>query len=230
MKLLNIFRLKVSVPAALLIAAAVAAIAVLVIFQIRINQFNNEVSELYRLAAEDQTAGSQAMAEIDAIQAENEALRAENNTLKADNSVTLAEYDALHTENETLAKELEALRQYQLTFYVPREYDLVVDQRLETELVNLIKKHFNATAAGNLDVYRSTLIQKDSDYLLSFFESRKNSDMAVTAISAPDILGDRPLEGGPIFLEVTYKKEGALNVDRIGVTKINKKWVIYDYD
>jgi cell division protein FtsB len=230
MKIPEFLKVRAAIPAVLLLAVLVAAIAALVVFMLRISQLNDEIAGLHTIIAAEKGTSGDVLSEIEAARSEIESLTGENNNLKADNSTLRAEYDTLSAENETLKADIEKLRPYQLTFYAPNEYDLVVDQRLEPELVNMIKKHFSAVASGNLEVYNSTLKNKNDNYLLTFFESRKNTDISVTAIAAPDSMGAGSIESGPLFLTVTHIKEGVLNVDYIGVTKINKKWVVYDYD
>ncbi len=229
MKIPEFLKIRAPIPAVLLLTVLVAAIAVLVVFMLRISQLNDEIAGLHTLIDAEKDTSGDALTEIEATRSEIKALTAENNTLKSENGTLRAEYDALGAKNETLKADIEAMRQYQLTFNEPNEYDLVVDQRLEPELVTMIKKHFSAMASGNLEVFNSTLKNKGGDYILDLFESRKNTDISVTSISS-STLGADPIESGPLYLSVTHKKEGMLNVDYIGVTKINNKWVVYDYD
>jgi cell division protein FtsB len=222
--------MKVSIPAVILILVLIAAITVLVVFQMKIGQLNNEISDLKKVVAAEAQTNDDAQTEDETAQAENEALRTENKSLKSETASLKADNDALSAENKALNTDIETLKQYQLTLYVPLEYQIAIDQRLETSLIDLIKKHIKAIETGNIDDYRSTLINKDNAYLLGIYTEQKKSDLAVTSISAPDIMGVGPITNGPFFLAVTYKKDGELTIDYIGVTKINKKWVVYDYD
>lgn len=230
MKIIKLFNTKVSIPAVILILVMIAAIAVLVVFQIKTGQLTDEIADLKKLAADEAQTNDDAQTENETAQAENEALRAENKSLKSEAASLKTDNAALSAENESLSADIEVLKQYQLTYGVPLEYQIAVDQRLETALIDMMKKHIYAIETGNIEDYRSTLINKNNDYLLGIYTERKSSGITVTSISASDIVGAGPVTSGPLFLAVTYKKEGALNIDYIGVTKINKKWVVYDYD
>ncbi len=213
---MKIFIAKFWAFAILLAIILISAIIITVLLLGKINQLNDEATKLHNLIADEGQSHDNALIEIDAAKAENEKLRASNEILRA--------------ENETMRTEKDALRQYQLTYFIPSGFDIAIDQRLDQELVILIKKHFSALAAGNKDEFRVTIGRAD-DYLLGIFERRKNTAYDITSIFVPEETSASVLQNGGFYLFVSFVREGKMNLyDAIGVTKKEGKWVIYDYD
>lgn len=213
---MTLFKTKLWIPAAILMIVLLTAVVVVIILQIRITQLNNEVSDLNKVIASMNDSNGESSSEIDVIKAENDGLQKQITSLGT-------QIDMLKLENEKLTK-------YQLTINVPNENEAVVDQRLDPALVTLIRLHYKAVTDGSLDAYQSTLIEKDNNFLLSVFESRKHTDFRITAISAPGIFSTGTLSNGPFYLSVTYKNNETLKIDSLGVTKTDGKWVVYYYD
>lgn len=206
---MNIFKTKIWIPAIILMIVLITATVVIIVLWGKVYQLKDEVSHLNNLITVEKQSNDNALTDIEAVKAENDTLRAENDILSAD---------------------IEMLRQYQLTFDVPNGFEVAIDQRLEPELVALIKKHFDAIAAGNIDEYQSTLGNPENEYLLGIFESRKNTSVDITSISAL-VLNAGIIQNGGFFLAVSYKSEGKVTLYAdIGVTKREDKWVICDYD
>lgn len=193
---------------------------------IQIVKQTDEISGLNKLVGKERLAGEEARSEIEALKAENEANRAEIEALKAEGEADQAETEALQAELEAARAEIGIL--------FPYEY-VLVDQRLDPELVGLIKTHFDAIAAGDEELYRSTLKIADNEYLLSFFERQKNTDIELVSVYSYDTeaeaFSDTFVEG-PAFLLAAVRRQGT--VEPYGIAfftqKIGGKWVIFDID
>ena len=198
--------------AILLILILLASIVVTVALQGKINRLNIKAAELSTLY----TAEKQAH---ESVLEENKALRAEN-----------AEYYFLKSENKALRDDIETAKPYQLTVGVPNDYEIAIDQRLDPEIIKLIKAHFAAISAGNQADYLATLGNRSNEVLLWYFDSLKNTDIRVTGITADELIDESRLQRGGYFLYVSCRQDGQLKMYGIGVTKIDGEWVIYDND
>lgn len=214
---------KVWIPAIVLMTALVTAIVVTLLLQGRLYQLNKDVSDLNKLIAAEKQSKSEALTQNDAAQSENQALRAENDSL-------ITENNALYTENKNLNTDIETLRQYQLSFDVPNGFVIVIDQRLDPKLVEMIEKHFNAMANGNIDAYRDTLANNSNDYLIEIYNNHIYTKTDITSITTDLGTQDSRLQNGGFYITVSFRKDGQINFHDIGVTKNNGRWVVYDYD
>lgn len=127
---------------------------------------------------------------------------------------------------KTLEQDIETLQQEKGKMYDLTVNQLIMDTRLEPDLISIVNTYFTSLAQGDEDKHKSVI--ENSQHMLDLYNRKKNKEYTIKCISYDN--GD-PLKipqkstGFFIVVELENKKYAFL-----GVYKNEGRWRIYDWD
>lgn len=218
------------VGSALAVSITTAAVIFLIMARVSVHRLNDEIAELTALLSGEKQGAETVLSENQRLSDEVDALQGEVQALRAELRTAQDEAEALLIE---LAERVSA-EQYRLTFHVPDDRIVAIDQRLEQGLVEVISAHLRAIGAGDEDAFRSTLAQQEDDHLLEIFTRMRNSDADVTAITLydpSDEHGNKTVTGGNAVIAVSVRRGNEIEDfgSLINVAKTGEVWAVTGY-
>jgi uncharacterized coiled-coil protein SlyX len=148
---------------------------------------------------------------------------------------------AAHREIERLTRELE--NSQGANAYGGNPFIVAIDARLETELTDMVRRHFAAIADGDRAAYIDTLLGGDSEsseYLLARFDEQAGTARTITAMYSSlswedsEYDAENKLTQGGWYLVVEYRDDnsGESGTYYVGVSRKvgDNAWAVYDYD